>query len=88
MRRCHPLEGAIEGWPWMRHGYGLGLMCGEMAGKDGGAVPVTGHTGGGPFSVAAVYRAGGAAPVTVAAFAAGRDEAAVERAVAARLGRA
>jgi CubicO group peptidase (beta-lactamase class C family) len=88
MRRCHPLGGAIEGRPWLRHGYALGLMCGEMAGKDGGAVPVAGHTGGGPFSVAAVYRAGGAAPLTVAAFAAGGDTAAVERAVAERLERA
>jgi hypothetical protein len=88
MRRCHPLGGAIEGRPWLRHGYGQGLMCGEMARRDSGAVPVVGHTGGGPFSVAAVYRAGGAAPVTVAAFAAGADVAAAERAVAARLGRA
>jgi D-alanyl-D-alanine carboxypeptidase len=87
MRRCRPLGGAIEGRPWLRHGYGLGLMCGEMAGENGGAEPVAGHTGGGPFSVAAIYRSGGSAPVTVAAFAAGGDVAAVERAVAERIGR-
>ncbi len=88
MRGCHPLGGLIEGRPWRRYGYGLGLMCGAMVGKDGKAVPVAGHTGSGPFSVAAVYRAGGVAPVTVAAFEAGGDAAAVERTVAERLGRA
>jgi CubicO group peptidase (beta-lactamase class C family) len=45
------LGGAISGRPWTECGYALGLMSGVM-GDAGRAI---GHTGGGPFSVNAVY---------------------------------
>jgi len=65
----------VEGRPWTRTGYGLGLMIGEM-GEAGG---VCGHTGGGNVSASALYRfhdiAG--API-VAVFGDGTDGAATE----------
>ncbi len=42
----------VEGRPWTRTGYGLGLMIGEV----GEAGRVVGHTGGGNASVSALYR--------------------------------
>jgi D-alanyl-D-alanine carboxypeptidase len=71
MQNFHPLGGLVPGRPWTRHGYGLGLMIGEM-GVAGRAI---GHSGGGPFCVNAVYhfpdRDG---PATIACFTDGTDE--------------
>tara|TARA_R110000764_G_scaffold1267_1_gene4936 strand:+ start:14249 stop:15157 length:909 start_codon:yes stop_codon:yes gene_type:complete len=75
MRAAHPLGGAIAGRPWTRCGYGLGLMAGTMA----GAGAAEGHSGGGPFSVNAVYHFPDLpVPVTVACFAQGTDEGVTE----------
>lgn len=77
------LGGAIAGRPWTDCGYGLGLMTGRM-GDDGRAI---GHSGGGPFSVNAVYHfPDRRRPVTVACFTDGTDEGVAEFA-AARLSR-
>jgi len=66
-----PLGGAIEGRPWTDCGYGLGLMSGIM-GPAGRAI---GHSGGGPFSVNAVYHfPDRPVPVTVASFTDGHNE--------------
>lgn len=46
------LGGAVANRPWTSAAYGLGAMCGTMVGHG----RVVGHSGGGPFSVAAVYR--------------------------------
>lgn len=73
MTAAHPVGGAVPGRPWRVAGYGLGLMIGE--GETG--VRYTGHTGGGPGSTAAVYRAGPGR--TAAAFAAVDHPAEVER---------
>lgn len=79
----HPLGGAIEGRPWTDCGYALGLM----SGRCGDVGRVIGHSGGGPFSVNAVYHFPDLqTPVTVASFTDGRSEgvaefAAVEAAV-------
>lgn len=78
MLRWHPIGGAIPGRPWLTTGYGVGLMAGTMRGPRGPAC-VAGHGAAGPGSVGAVYRALGPEPGrTVAAFAAGADEGAVE----------
>lgn len=71
----YPLGGAIEGRPWSECGYGLGLMSGR-----GGAVGrMIGHSGGGPFSVNAVYHfPDRKIPVTVAAFSDGETEGVAE----------
>lgn len=75
MLDCSLDEEALEGRPWTRHGYGLGVMSGEM----GAAGRAFGHTGGGPFCVNAVYHFPDVArPVTVAVFADGVDEGRVE----------
>ena len=67
----HALGGAISGRPWTECGYSLGLMTGSM-GDIGRAI---GHSGGGPFSVNAVYHfADRDIPVTVACFTGGEDE--------------
>jgi D-alanyl-D-alanine carboxypeptidase len=67
----HPLGGAMAGRPWTDCGYGLGLMTGSM-GDNGRAI---GHSGGGPFSVNAVYHFPDRdIPVTVACFTDGEDE--------------
>lgn len=67
----HPLGGAIAGRPWLDCGYALGLMSGRC--KDAGRT--IGHSGGGPFSVNAVYHFPDLKrPVTVASFTGGSDE--------------
>lgn len=66
-----PVGGAIPGRPWMKCGYALGLMSGavENAGKS------VGHSGGGPFSVNAVYHFPEVPdPITVASFTDGTAE--------------
>ncbi len=70
-----PVGGSIEGRPWTGCGYGLGLMIGRM----GGAGRAFGHSGGGPFSVNAVYHfPDRLRPITVASFTDGRDEGVAE----------
>lgn len=77
MTRAYPLGGPLQGRPWCRTGYGLGLMIGTMEGV-GRAV---GHSGCGPCSSNAVYHFPDAAePVTVAAFTDGSDEGVAEHA--------
>lgn len=73
MGKAHPLGGPIDGRPWQTAGYGLGLMIGTGRTQQ----HVLGHTGGGPGSVVAVYRCP-ARGRTMAAFAPGDDENAVE----------
>lgn len=79
----HPLGGAIEGRPWTECGYAPGLM----SGRCGDVGRVIGHSGGGPFSVNAIYHFPDLPrPVTVASFTDGNNEgvaefAAVEAAV-------
>ncbi|MBN9885932.1 serine hydrolase domain-containing protein [Salipiger abyssi] len=74
-----PLGGAIGGRPWSEAGYALGLMSGRF-GACGRAI---GHSGGGPFSVNAVYHfPDRARPLTVASFAAGSTEGRAEHAAA------
>jgi D-alanyl-D-alanine carboxypeptidase len=70
-----PLGGALAGRPWRSHGYGAGVMIGDMA----GAGPVLGHTGGGPFASCAVYHGKG---ITAAAFHRSPDADVVEQTVA------
>lgn len=75
MQAVHPLGGARAERPWTQTGYGLGLMSGAM-GEAGRAI---GHSGGGPFNVAAVYHFPDAEePCTVACFAQGTDESPAE----------
>lgn len=76
MQTGHILGAAMPDRPWVEPGYGLGLMCG----KAGTGLAVTGHSGGGPQSVIAVYHTP-ATGRTAAAFAPGEDMAAVETAV-------
>ncbi|RHZ91541.1 class A beta-lactamase-related serine hydrolase [Cereibacter sphaeroides] len=71
MLTCVPVGGAIDGRPWTECGYGLGLMSGRM-GLAGRAI---GHSGGGPFSVNAIYHFPDQSnPRTVASFTDGCDE--------------
>lgn len=71
MRTPHPLGGPLEGRPWKTTGYGLGLMIGTFESD----VPVMGHTGGGPGSTIAVYRACGlGVRRTAAVFVVGGEE--------------
>lgn len=70
---AYPLGGPIDGRPWQTAGYGLGLMIGTGRAQQ----RVLGHTGGGPGSVIAVYHCP-ARRRTIAAFAPGYDENAVE----------
>lgn len=71
MKAARPLGGDLPGRPWTECGYGLGLMCGRF----GAAGRVLGHSGGGPFSVCAVYHFPDLpVPVTVAAFTGTGDE--------------
>ncbi|GAB5486294.1 MAG: serine hydrolase domain-containing protein [Parasphingorhabdus sp.] len=73
------LGGPIPGRPWTQCAYALGLMSGEMEGV-GQAI---GHSGGGPFSVNAVYHFPDIAdPVTVACFTNGTNEGVAEFAAA------
>ena len=63
--------------PWRRAAYGLGLMTD----RDGPAGRQFGHTGQGPDSTAAVYHFPDlATPRTIAVFATGKDQGAIERA--------
>ncbi len=71
----HVIGGTISGRPWTECGYALGLMSGAV-GEGGRAI---GHSGGGPFSVNAVYHFPDApAPITVACFTSGSDESVAE----------
>lgn len=82
MLDCPAQHVSFTGRPWTTHGYGLGVMSGEM-GAVGRAV---GHSGAGPFSVNAVYHFPDAArPITVAVFTDGSDEGSAEL-EAARIG--
>jgi len=70
MLNARPLGDRIEGRPWMECGYGLGLIIGRMEGVG----RVIGHSGGGPFSVNAIYHFPDLdQPVTVAAFTEGTN---------------
>lgn len=82
MQAARTLGGPISGRPWITPGYGLGVMQGAV---DGG-VTLCGHTGCGPGSVIAVYRAGsGDASFSCAAFEVEASEGAVEAEVVAQL---
>ncbi len=64
------LPGPVPGRPWKVPGYGLGAMTGET----GAGQRVAGHTGGGPGSAIAVYRAlQGGGSRTAAVFMTGDD---------------
>jgi CubicO group peptidase (beta-lactamase class C family) len=79
MLEARALGGAIPGRPWTKHGYALGLMSGTV-GNVGRAI---GHSGGGPFSVCAVYHFPDVAdPITVASFTDGTAEGVAEFAAA------
>jgi hypothetical protein len=71
--------GPLVGRPWLTTGYGLGLMLGstQRAGMPQ-PVRVIGHSASGPGSVGAVYHTPDDSGRTVAAFAAGSDDGAVE----------
>ncbi|APG49140.1 serine hydrolase domain-containing protein [Phaeobacter porticola] len=71
----HPLGGAVEGRPWTKCGYATGLM----SGRCGSVGRTVGHSGGGPYSVNAVYHFPDLkGPVTVASFTDGRNEGVAE----------
>ena len=73
------LGGPLPGRPWMQCGYALGLMSGTIE----GAGRAVGHSGGGPFSVNAVYHFPDAPdPITIACFTDGTDEGVAEFAAA------
>lgn len=75
MREVRVLGGSIPGRPWTVPGYALGLMQGPA---DNGLL-VSGHTGGGPGSVVALYHCTqGERSATCAVFAAGAEEGKVE----------
>jgi CubicO group peptidase (beta-lactamase class C family) len=74
MLERHPVRGPIAGRPWVSPGYALGLMSGGVTG-DGA---MTGHTGGGPGSVVAVYHRFAEKPRTAAAFSPSDDQGDVE----------
>jgi CubicO group peptidase (beta-lactamase class C family) len=79
MQTTRTLGGPIQGRPWVAPGYGLGLMQGPIA----GGLTLSGHTGGGPGSIIAVYRAcDGNASACCAVFEAGASEGTVEQRVA------
>jgi CubicO group peptidase (beta-lactamase class C family) len=82
MQTARILGGPIPGRPWIKPGYGLGVMQGSI---DGG-YSLCGHTGCGPGSVIAVYRVcDGNASACCATFAAGASEGAVEAVVVEQL---
>lgn len=82
MQTARPLGGPIPGRPWTAPGYALGLMQGVE--KSG--LTLSGHTGGGPGSVIAVYRSlEGNHTASCAVFHASADEGAVETEVVERL---
>jgi CubicO group peptidase (beta-lactamase class C family) len=73
-----PLPGVPPGPVWKSVGYGLGIAVGRVA----AGLEITGHNGGGPGSVIAVYRSRGR---TVAAFARAADLTTVEQSCVAML---
>lgn len=77
MQTVYALGGPIAGRPWLAPGYGLGLMQGAV---ESGLI-LSGHTGGGPGSVVAVYRSvNGDDTASCAVFHEGADEGGVEAA--------
>lgn len=74
MAEPHFQADGIAGRPWIKIGYGLGLMQG-MAGDLG---PLMGHSGCGPFCANAVYHFPNCGAVTVASFTTGGNEAPAE----------
>ena len=81
MASATTVGGPLPGRPWMKPGYGLGVMMGTMeeAGADGtDPLEVLGHSAGGPGSSGAVYTAAVGLPATAAVFTAGTDEAPAE----------
>ncbi|WP_127109455.1 serine hydrolase domain-containing protein [Pararhodobacter zhoushanensis] len=77
MMVTHPLGGALPGRPWTACGYAMGLMSGRMGAAGRGI----GHSGGGPFSVNAVYHFPDLdTPATVASFTTGPHEGIAEHA--------
>jgi CubicO group peptidase (beta-lactamase class C family) len=79
---AHPVGGPIAGRPWQSHGYGLGIMAGEV--EDG--LSVAGHTGGGPGSCIAVYReTASIASSCCATFSSGSDVGGIEHEAMRRL---
>ncbi|VVP79376.1 D-alanyl-D-alanine carboxypeptidase [Pseudomonas fluorescens] len=82
MQTPRTLGGPMPGRPWITPGYGLGVMQGTVE----GGLSLCGHTGGGPGSVIAVYRAGdGDSSACCAVFEAGASEGSVESLVAKQL---
>lgn len=73
MRRPLLLDVSVEGRPWKRPAYGLGLMINADA-----KLPCWGHTGQGPGSVLAVYYFPDPSPCAVAVFDQGADQGVVE----------
>ncbi len=82
MQTIRTLGGPIPGRPWVAPGYGLGVMQGMIE----GGLSLCGHTGCGPGSVIAVYRAcEGDSSACCAVFEAGASEGAVEALVVRQL---
>jgi CubicO group peptidase (beta-lactamase class C family) len=82
MQTVHALGGPIPGRPWTAPSYGLGLMQGAVE----GGLTLSGHTGGGPGSVVAVYRCVNSGDTaSCAVFHEGADEGAVEAEAVQRL---
>lgn len=82
MQTARVLGGPIPGRPWIKSGYGLGVMQGSVEGGHS----LCGHTGCGPGSVIAVYRiCDGDASACCAAFEVGATEGAVEAIVVEQL---
>ncbi|WP_316013992.1 serine hydrolase domain-containing protein [Roseobacter sp. HKCCA0434] len=80
MTDARVLGPGIAGRPWTSHGYGIGLMMGEIEGRA-----CFGHSAGGPFSGGAVYHAP-ETKETAAAFCDGPGEIRSEWLVAGMLG--
>lgn len=82
MRTARMLSGPIDGRPWKTAGYGLGVMQGSIEGGIG----LCGHTGQGPGSTIAVYRAAvGDASACCAVYAMSGTEGLVETVAVERL---
>ncbi|WP_068009354.1 serine hydrolase domain-containing protein [Pseudovibrio axinellae] len=75
MLETKPLGGPLAGRPWADCGYAVGLMAGSVDGVG----RLFGHSGGGPFSVNAVYHFPDTKdPITVASFTDGTTEGVAE----------
>jgi CubicO group peptidase (beta-lactamase class C family) len=75
MLERQPVGDPIAGRPWVSPGYALGQMSGGVT----GGTAITGHTGGGPGTVIAVYHSSTSRPSrTAAAFSTGDDAGPVE----------